>query len=134
MSPRRITDERASVEDRLSQVRSDLDQAASSFDSSVTELSGLLGTTDTARFTATKDAMHLWSDAVRTLTEEERALQRRLDHLTSRELTHSALKAVRASSRAAWAAFWAGLVAMFVSTAAVVLVALPHLTELSWWP
>jgi hypothetical protein len=110
--------ERGRLEDSLKQVQSDLDEASKSFEASVDALGALVGSKDTARINAAKDAMQLWSDAVRTLSERERALQRRLTHATTIELSRSASKAVRSASRAAWAAFWVTAFAMIGWTVA----------------
>lgn len=100
-------------------VQSDLDNASDSFGSSVETLSSLLGSKDPHRITEAKETMQLWSETVRTLSEQERVLQRRLMHATTRELTLSAAKATRSSSRAAWATFMVAVFAMVAWTAAV---------------
>lgn len=121
--------ERARLEERLKQVHADLEKASRSFDASVNTVADLLGSKDAKRVSAAKEAMYLWSDAVRTLSEEERALQRRLDYLTSRELTLGAAKAVRSASRAAWAAFWVTVFAMIGWTTATFLTTLTHVVR-----
>jgi hypothetical protein len=113
--------ERAALEERLQKVQADLDEATRSFEASVEMLGTLLGSNDGARITATKDQMHLWSDAMRSLAEEERTINRRLDHLASKELAHSAMKAVRSASRAAWATFWVAVLAIVASMGLVTL-------------
>ncbi|MGH3812163.1 MAG: hypothetical protein ACRDUV_06865 [Pseudonocardiaceae bacterium] len=116
--------ERTRLEERLGKIDADLDQATSSFESAVETLAGLLGSKDTARITAAKDTMHLESETVRILGEEQRVIQHRLAHLITTELNQGAIRAVRSSSRAAWATFWIALIAMTLSTAAVVIAAL----------
>ena len=111
--------ERDRLEDKLKKVQSDLEKALSSFESSVETLSSLLGSNDATRITAAKESMQLWSDAVRTLSEQERVLQRRLVYQSSRELTRSATRAVKSSSRAAWATFWVTVFAMIAWTSAM---------------
>lgn len=113
--------ERGLLEDKLIQVQSDLDEASKSFETSVDALGALVGSKDTAGISAAKEAMQLWSEAVRTLSERERGLQRRLTHTTTRELSRSASKAVRSASRAAWAAFWVTAFAMIGWTVALFL-------------
>jgi hypothetical protein len=106
------------LEDELTRVQTDLEKASKSFDSAVESLAGLLGSKDVARITAAKESMQLWSDAVRTLSEKERVIQRRLAYQTTRDLSRSATKAVRSASRAAWAAFWVTVLAMVAWSAA----------------
>lgn len=121
---------RVGLEDKLDQIRSELEKASQSFEESVQTLAGLLGSQDTARISAAKDAMHMWSDAIRTLTEEERAIQRRLDYQTSTELSHSALKAVKSASRAAWATFWIAVIAILASHASAMRPAVTFVAQL----
>lgn len=116
--------ERARLEDRLAKIQTDLDKASHSFESSVETLAELLGTKDAARIGAAKDAMHMWSETVRSLSEEQRATEQRLDRLITTELSQGALSAVRSSSRAAWATFWVALFAMTASTTATIMAAL----------
>lgn len=121
--------ERATLEDRLEKIQADLKKAQRSFETSVESLAEILGSEDRARISAAKDSMHLWNDALRNLTEEERSIQRRLDYLTSKELSHSAMKAVKSSSRAAWATFWIALLAIIASTTAAVVAALAYMAQ-----
>lgn len=100
-------------------VQADLDKASGSFRSSVEQLSSLLGTADANRILAAREEMQLWSEAVRTLSEQERVLQRRLTHVMTRELSLSAAKVTRSSSRAAWASFLVTLFALIAWTATV---------------
>lgn len=111
--------ERVRLEDKLKKVQSDLEEASSSFEASVETLSSLLGSKDASRIMAAKESMQLWSDAVRTLSEQERVLQRRLVYLSTTDLTRSANKALKSSSRAAWATFFVTVFAMIAWTAAV---------------
>jgi hypothetical protein len=115
--------ERANLEDQLNQIQGDLDKASHAFESSVETLTELLGTRDTERINAAKDAMQMWSEKVRILTEERRGTQRALEHLNTRELTRGAIGAARASSRAAWATFWVALFAMIASTTSTIMAA-----------
>ena len=121
--------ERAGLEEKLERVRSDMDNASQSFEASVETLAGLLGSKDVTRISAAKDALNLWGDALRSLSEEERAIQRRLDYLTSRDLSHSAMKAVKSASRAAWATFWIAIVAILASTTAAVIATVTYLAR-----
>jgi hypothetical protein len=89
----------------------------------VETLTDLLGSKDATRIGAEKDALQLWSETMRTRTEEQRAIQRRLEYLTSRDLTRGAIAAARSSSRAAWATFWVALFAMVASTTATIMAA-----------
>lgn len=107
----------------MEKIQGDLDKASHAFESSVQTLTDLLGTKDVARISAEKDAMQLWSETLRSRTEEQRAIQRRLEHLTTRELTRGAISAARSSSRAAWATFWVALFAMIASTTATIMAA-----------
>src|SRR5262245_7746333 len=113
--------ERARVEEQLRKIQEDLDKASQAFESCVQTMQGLLGSRDTVRISAEKDAMQLWSEAIRVRTEEQRALQQRLDYLTATELTRGATVAARSTSRAAWATFWVALFAMVTSTTAAVM-------------
>jgi len=115
--------ERARLEEQLGKIQSDLDKASFSFESAVQTLAELLGTRDVPRINAAKDAMQMWSETVRSLSEEQRAIQSRLEYLTSRELTRGAINAAKSSSRAAWATFWVALLAMITSTTAAVMAA-----------
>ncbi len=115
--------ERARLEDRLEWTQGELDKASHAFESSVQTLTDLLGSKDTTRISAEKDALQLWSETLRTRTEEQRAIQRRLEFLTSRDLTRGAIAAARSSSRAAWATFWVALFAMVASTTATIMAA-----------
>jgi hypothetical protein len=95
--------ERANLEDQLNQIQGDLDKASHAFESSVETLTELLGTRDTERINAAKDAMQMWSEKVRILTEERRGTQRALE--------------------AAWATFWVALFAMIASTTSTIMAA-----------
>jgi hypothetical protein len=108
--------ERARLEVQLEQIQGDLDKASHAFESSVETLTELLGSRDTTRISAEKDALQLWSETLRTRAEEQRAIQRRLEYLTSRDLTRGAIAAARSCSRAAWATF---LVALFAMVAVI---------------
>ena len=116
--------ERTRLEDRLEQIQGDLDKASHAFESSVETLTDLLGSKDATRISAEKDALQLWSETLRSRAEEQRAVQRRLEYLTTRDLARSAITAARASSRAAWATFWVALFAMVASTTATIMAAL----------
>jgi hypothetical protein len=76
------------------------------------------------RITSEKDAMQLWSEAIRVRTEEQRSIQLRLEYLTAAELTRGATVAARSTSRAAWATFWVALLAMICATTAAVMAAI----------
>lgn len=116
--------DRAQLEEQLVRVEADLDKASHAFEASVQSLAELLGTKDAVRITAAKDSMHLWSETVRSLSEEQAALQRRLEYLTTSELTRGAVAAVKSSSRATWATFWVAVLAMAVTTTAAVVAAI----------
>lgn len=116
------------LEDELTRVQQDLEKASKSFDAAVESLASLLGSKDVERITAAKESMQLWSDAVRTLSEKERVLQRRLAYQTTRDLSRTATKAVRSASRAAWAAFWVTVFAMLAWSAATYM---PTLVDVS---
>ena len=116
--------ERGRLEDQLTRIQGDLDKASHAFESSVDTLTELLGSGDTTAINTAKDAMQMWGETVRSRTEEQRALQRRLEHLTSAELTHGAIRAARSASRAARATFWVAVFAMVASTAATIMAAL----------
>ncbi len=103
--------------------------ASNSFEASVDELAELLGSKDASRISAAKDAMHMWSEAVKTHAEKERALQRRLVYLTTRELSQSAAKSVRSASRATWSTFWVVVFAMIAWTAATFMAVLVYGTR-----
>ena len=115
--------ERAKLEEQLQKVQGDLDKASQAFESCVQNLQGLLGSRDAVRISAEQDAMQLWSETIRVRTEEQRAIQLRLEYLTATELTRGATLAARSTSRAAWATFWVALFAMVCSTAAAVMAA-----------
>ena len=115
--------ERARLEEQLQKVQKELDKASHAFESSVQNLQGLLGSKDPVRIGAEKAAMQLWSEAIRVRTEEQSALQHRLEYLTATELTRGATMAARSTSRAAWATFWVALFAMVCSTTAAVMAA-----------
>jgi hypothetical protein len=67
--------------------------------------------------------MQLWSETIRARTEEQRAIQQRLEYVTATELTRGAAVAARSTARAAWATFWVALFAMVASTTAAVMAA-----------
>jgi len=115
--------ERARLEEQLQKVQGDLDKASQAFESCVQTLQGLLGSRDTVRISAEKDAMQLWSETIRVRTEEQRAIQQRLEYLTATELARGATVAARSTSRAAWSTFWVALFAMVACTAAAVMAA-----------
>jgi len=115
--------ERARLEEQLHRVQGDLDKASQAFESCVQTLQGLLGSRDTVRISTEKDAMQLWSETIRVRTEEQRAIQQRLEYLTATELARGATVAARSTSRAAWSTFWVALFAMVASTAAAVMAA-----------
>jgi hypothetical protein len=115
--------ERARLEEQLRKTQGDLDTASQAFESCVQNLQGLLGSRDTVRISAEKAAMQLWSETIRVRTEEQRAVQHRLEYLTAIELTRGATVAARSTSRAAWATFWVALFAMVTATTAAVMAA-----------
>jgi CHASE3 domain sensor protein len=115
--------ERATLEERLKEIHQALEQASPTFESSVQAFSEVLGSRDAPRIDAARDAMQTWSEMVKGLTEEQRALQRRLEYLTTQELTRDAITATRASTRAAWATFWVALFGMVASTTAAIMAA-----------
>ncbi|MGH3367044.1 MAG: hypothetical protein ACRDOY_07565 [Nocardioidaceae bacterium] len=115
--------ERARLEDRQRTVHADLQKASRGLESSLETLTEFLGTGDAARITAAKDAMQTCGETVRSLTEEQTALQRRLEHLTTKELTRGAINAARSSARTAWATFWVAMFAMIASTTATIMAA-----------
>jgi len=115
--------ERARLEEQLKRVQGDLDKASQAFESCVQSLQDLLGSRDAVRITAEKAAMQLWSEAIRVRTEQQRAIQHRLEYLTAIELTRGATAAARSTSRAAWATFWVALFAMVCATTAAVMAA-----------
>ena len=111
--------ERARLEEKLEQVQADLEEASRSFSASVDSVADALGSRDTSRVTAAKETMQLSGETLGRLGEEERTLQRRLDHLATAELSRAATKAAKSASRAAWASFWVALFAMIAWTAAM---------------
>ncbi|MPZ63761.1 MAG: hypothetical protein GEU93_21310 [Propionibacteriales bacterium] len=115
--------ERARLEEQLKKTEGDLDRAAHAFGSSVETLAELLGTKDVVRINAAKDTMQTWNETVTSLTQEQHAIQRRLEHLNTRELSQHAIRAARSASRAARATFWVALFAMLACTTATIMAA-----------
>jgi predicted secreted protein len=115
--------ERPALEERLKEIHDALAEASPTFETSVQAFSEVLGSRDAPRINAARDAMQTWSEMVKGLTEEQRAIQRRLEYLTTQQLTRDAIAATRASSRAAWATFWVALFGMVASTTAAIMAA-----------
>ncbi|MDQ4006489.1 MAG: hypothetical protein M3211_00155 [Actinomycetota bacterium] len=113
--------ERAALEEELKRVQSDLDKASHALEVSVEAFGEVLGSRDVSQVNAAKEAMHMASERLRLLAEEERSLRARLDQQASTELSREAARAARSASRAAWATFWAAVFTIIAATTVTVM-------------